>query len=120
MPRSTAAWRNAIISCLSGIGLSSWLIRMQPRPRAETSRLLFPSLRVCIYCAPLLRSFPWGYITFLWDRQLLMDGPVSQHAYRHCAGWRQSWRQNACEESTGDNQWVGQSEQMLKSRGFVE
>src|SRR5205085_7219000 len=48
MPRSTADRRSRIISCLSGIGLSSWLIPMQPSPSAETSRLLFPSVRFCI------------------------------------------------------------------------
>src|SRR5438309_1110010 len=26
---------------------------MQPSPRAETSRLLFPSLRFCIFCTPV-------------------------------------------------------------------
>src|SRR5207302_3702254 len=52
MPRSTADRISAIISCLSGIGLSSWLILMQPSPRAETSRLLFPSVCFCM-CRPL-------------------------------------------------------------------
>src|SRR6476660_4204759 len=37
-----------IISCLSLAGPYPKLIPMQPSPRAETSRLLFPSLRFCI------------------------------------------------------------------------
>src|SRR6266404_5460516 len=37
-----------IISCLSLGGPYITLIPMQPRPRAETSKLLIPSLRFCI------------------------------------------------------------------------
>src|SRR5713101_3948811 len=47
-PRSTAARISAIISCLSAGGPKPKLIPMQPNPRAETSKLLFPSLRFCI------------------------------------------------------------------------
>src|SRR6266478_3977374 len=48
MPRSTAARSRAVISCLSLGGPYEKLIPMQPSPMAETSRLLFPSLRFCI------------------------------------------------------------------------
>src|SRR3981189_3423779 len=47
-PRSTAACSREIISCLSLGGPYDQLIPMQPSPMAETSRLLFPSLRFCI------------------------------------------------------------------------
>jgi len=47
-PRSTAAWRSAVISFLSFAGPYDQLIPMQPKPMAETSKLLFPSLRFCI------------------------------------------------------------------------
>src|SRR6266540_4763406 len=50
MPRSTAAWRKVIISALSPIGRSPKLIRIQPSPRAETSKPLFPSVRFCMIC----------------------------------------------------------------------
>src|ERR1022692_3652181 len=49
MPRSTAARRREVISCLSLGGPYEKLIPMQPSPRAETSRPLFPSLRFCIW-----------------------------------------------------------------------
>src|SRR2546430_255368 len=41
-----------MLSCLSGNGGKEALIPMQPSPRAETSRLLFPSLRFCILLIP--------------------------------------------------------------------
>src|SRR5215218_3871561 len=44
-PRSTAT---AIISCLSAAGPYPKLMPMQPSPTAETSRLLFPSVRLCM------------------------------------------------------------------------
>src|SRR5215472_604654 len=47
-PRSTAARSREIISCLSFAGPYDQLIPMQPRPRAETSRSLFPSVRFFI------------------------------------------------------------------------
>src|SRR5882672_7826258 len=47
-PRSTAARITEIISCLSPAGPYPKLIPIQPRPIADTSRLLFPSLRFCI------------------------------------------------------------------------
>src|SRR6266478_3556297 len=47
-PRSTADRISAIISFLSAGGPRPKLIPMQPNPRAETSKLLFPSLRFCI------------------------------------------------------------------------
>jgi hypothetical protein len=37
-----------VISCLSLGGPYEKLIPMQPSPKAETSKLLFPSLRFCI------------------------------------------------------------------------
>src|SRR5271157_3150983 len=48
MPRSTAARRREVISVLSLGGPYEKLIPMQPSPMADTSRLLFPSLRFCI------------------------------------------------------------------------
>src|ERR1022692_2939111 len=48
MPRSTAARRREVISCLSLGGPYEKLIPMQPSPSAETSKPLFPSLRFCI------------------------------------------------------------------------
>jgi len=48
MPRSTAVRRSAIISCLSAGGPYEKLIPMQPNPKAETSRPLFPNVRFCI------------------------------------------------------------------------
>src|SRR5580704_13731249 len=48
IPRSTAVRIREIISCLSLTSPYEKLMPMQPRPRAETSRLLFPSLRFCI------------------------------------------------------------------------
>src|SRR3954452_10650989 len=48
MPRSTALRMSAIISCLSFASPYEKLMPMHPKPRAETSRLLFPSLRFCI------------------------------------------------------------------------
>src|SRR5436309_5416328 len=48
MPRSTAARISEVPCCLSTAGPRPKLSPMQPRPRAETSRLLFPSLRFCI------------------------------------------------------------------------
>src|SRR6476660_2534441 len=48
-PSSTADLITEIISCLSLGGPYMTLIPMQPSPRAETSRLLFPSLRFCMY-----------------------------------------------------------------------
>src|SRR5215467_11443689 len=47
MPRSTAARMSEIPVCLSTAGPSPKLSPMQPRPIADTSRLLFPSLRFC-------------------------------------------------------------------------
>src|SRR5207245_9810002 len=47
-PRSTADRISEIISFLSAGGPRPKLIPMQPSPRAETSKLLFPSLRFCI------------------------------------------------------------------------
>src|SRR5271169_2415626 len=48
MPRSTAVRRREVISCVSLGGPYEKLIPMQPNPRADTSRLLFPSLRFFI------------------------------------------------------------------------
>src|SRR2546422_10601719 len=48
MPRSTPARISEIISCLSAAGPYPKLIPIQPSPMADTSRLLFPSLRFCI------------------------------------------------------------------------
>src|ERR1700680_5042660 len=45
-----------IISCLSLAGPYITLIPMQPRPRADTSKLLFPSLRFCIVSSALERT----------------------------------------------------------------
>src|SRR5438105_2247093 len=47
-PRSTADRISEIISFLSAGGPRPKLMPMQPSPSAETSRLLFPSLRFCI------------------------------------------------------------------------
>src|SRR6202158_1533226 len=47
-PRSTAVRISEIISFLSAGGPKPKLSPMQPRPMADTSRLLFPSLRFCI------------------------------------------------------------------------
>src|SRR6185437_171878 len=48
MPRSTAVRITVMPVCLSTAGPSPKLSPMQPSPMAETSRLLFPSLRFCI------------------------------------------------------------------------
>src|SRR6266550_1695020 len=55
MPRSNAARISAIISWRSGNGGQEKLIPMQPSPKAETSSLLFPSLRFCIDSPTLAR-----------------------------------------------------------------
>src|SRR6266536_4322661 len=47
-PRSTAVRISTIISCLSAAGPYPKLMPMQPSPTAETSRLLFPSVRLCM------------------------------------------------------------------------
>src|SRR5579859_5013537 len=101
MPRSTADRISAIISCLSGIGLSSWLILMQPSPRAETSRLLLPlpSMRFCIrfvscLCVPdrNFLSARSGQVLFVADLFHPIDG-LAIEAFlngdvRHSGGWR--------------------------------
>src|ERR1700690_3427491 len=62
MPRSTAAWRRAVISFLSFGGPYEKLIPMQPSPIADTSKLLFPSFRFSIvrppkFSHPQIRAF---------------------------------------------------------------
>jgi hypothetical protein len=47
-PRSSAVRISEIIACLPAGGPKPKLIPMQPRPMAETSRLLLPGLRFCI------------------------------------------------------------------------
>src|SRR5215469_11292266 len=47
-PRSTAARISEIPCCFSTAGPRPKLSPMQPSPIADTSRLLFPSLRLCI------------------------------------------------------------------------
>src|SRR2546421_12217786 len=72
MPRSTADRRRRIISCLSGSGLSSWLILMQPSPRAETSRFLFPNVRFCMCVVScLFFAFQIGPDLPVWSGQVL-------------------------------------------------
>src|SRR5882672_7608253 len=63
---------------------------MQPRPMAETSRLLFPSLRFCIVLSPS-RSGPILFVTDLFhpvDRlavELFHDGDMRHRRHRRCA-----------------------------------
>src|SRR2546421_9179402 len=101
MPRSTADRISAIISCLSGIGLSSWLILMQPSPRAETYRRLvpLPSMRFCMclvscLCVPGRNDLPTrsGQVLFVTDLLHPIDGLAVElflnSNVRHGCGWR--------------------------------
>src|SRR5579859_2656837 len=99
MPRSTADRRSRIISCLSGSGLSSWLILMQPSPRADTSRLPLPSMRFCIrliscLCVPDRNALPAQLTLVLFVADLFhpIDGlaiePFLYGDVRHRGGWR--------------------------------
>src|SRR5580658_3556049 len=55
MPRSTAVRIREIISFVSPGGPKPKLIPMQPSPMADTSKLLFPSLRFCIVSPELAK-----------------------------------------------------------------
>src|SRR5580658_7569910 len=58
MPSSTLFRISEIISGLSFGGPKEKLIPIHPRPRADTSRLLFPSLRFSIVAPLKLRRYP--------------------------------------------------------------
>src|SRR4249919_3984263 len=72
-PRSTAARRSEIISCLSFGGPYPKLIPMQPSPIADTSNPLFPSLRFFICDAE--------FVKYMLGRDHHLDG----FAIVHCA-----------------------------------
>src|SRR5579859_630194 len=100
MPRSTADRISAIISCLSGIGLSSWLILMQPSPRADTSRLLLPlpSMRFCIrlvscLCVPDRNVLPARSTLVLFVADLFhpIDGLAIELFLNSDMGHRGGW-----------------------------